>query len=66
MNSEDNRVRLPDLKGKTIKAGESFTVHATVFAKEFKSENLDTEIYIVCNDPKGPVRRIKVTANKIN
>ena len=66
MNGEDNRVRLPDLKGKTIKAGESFTVNATVLAKEFKSENLDTEIYVVCNDPKGPVRRIKVTANKIN
>ena len=63
---DDERVHLPDLKGKTIKAGESFTVQATVKAKDFNSENLDTEIYVVCNDPKGPVRRIKVTADKIN
>ena len=66
LNSEDDRVHLPNLKGKTIKAGESFTVNATVLAKEFKSEKLNTEIFVVCNDPKGPVRRIKVTAEKIN
>ena len=65
MNSDDVRVRLPELKGKTIKAGETFTVNATILSKEFKSEKLDTEIYVVCNDPKGPVRRIKVNAEKI-
>ena len=66
ITGEDERVHLPDLNGKTIKAGESLTVNATIKSKEFISENLDTEIYVVCNDPKGPVRRIKVTAEKIN
>jgi len=63
LNGDDVRVHLPDLKGKTIKAGESYTVNVSIIAKDFNSENLDTEIYIVCNDPKGPVRRIKVSAN---
>jgi len=63
---DDERVQLPVLTGKTIKAGESLTVKATVKAKDFKSQDLDTDIYVVCNDPKGPVRRIKVTADKIN
>ena len=66
MNGDDERVHLPDMKGKAIKAGESFTVNASIKAKELNSETLDTEIYVVCNDPKGPVRRIKVTAGKIN
>ena len=66
ITGDDERVHLPDLKGKTIKAGESFTVNASIKAKELDTENLDTDIYIVCNDPRGPVRRIKVTAEKIN
>ena len=66
LTGEEERLHLPDIKGKTIKAGESFTVNATIKAKEFNTENLDTEIYVVCNDPKGPVRRIKVVAEKIN
>ena len=65
MNGEDERVHLPDLKGKTLKAGESLTVQATIKTKELDTEKLDTEIYIVCNDPKGPVRRIKVSAGVI-
>ena len=63
---DDERVQLPDMKGKTIKAGESYTVQATLKTKELHAEMLDTDIYVVCNDPKGPVRRIKVTAEKIN
>ena len=66
MTGEDERVHLPALKGTTIKAGESLTVNATIRTKEFNAEKLDTEIFVVCNDPKGPVRRIKVTAEKIN
>jgi len=59
---DDERVNLPDLKGKTIKAGESLNVDATIRSKLFGSGKLDTDIYIVANDPKGPVRRIKVMA----
>ena len=66
ITGDDERVHLPSLSGKTIKAGESFTVNATIKAKEIGSEILDTDIYVVCNDPKGPIRRIKVMAEKIN
>ena len=66
LTGDEKRLYLPDIKGKTIKAGESFTVNASIKTKEFHAENLDTEIYIVCNDPKGPFRRIKVIAEKIN
>ncbi|MDR2917595.1 MAG: DUF1573 domain-containing protein [Tannerella sp.] len=64
VSSDDLRISLPDLKGKTIKAGESLTVNVTIKAKELESENLDTDIYVICNDPKGPVRLIRVTAQK--
>ncbi|MDR0572473.1 MAG: DUF1573 domain-containing protein [Tannerella sp.] len=64
VSSDDLRVYLPDLKGKTIKAGESFAINVTIKAKELESENIDTDIYVICNDPKGPVRRIKVAAQK--
>ena len=66
LTGDDERVHLPDVTGKTIKAGESFTVNATIKTKEINSENLDTELYVVSNDPKGPIRRIKVMAQKAN
>jgi len=66
ITGDDKRVHLPSLNGKTIKAGESFTVNATIKAKEFGPENIDTDIYVVCNDPKGPIRLIKVMAEKID
>ena len=64
VSGEDSRIHLPDLSGKTVKAGESLTVNAIVKAKELDLKNIDAEVYIVCNDPKNPVRRIKVTAQK--
>ena len=64
VSGEDSRVHLPDLKGKTIKAGESLAVDITVKAKELGSDNINTDIYVVCNDPKGPVRLINVLAQK--
>jgi len=66
ITGDDERIQLPDLKEKTIKIGESLTVNAAIKSKEFVSDNLDSEIYVVCNDPKGPVRLIKVTANLLN
>ena len=65
MTVDDERIHLPDLKGKTIKVGETITVNAAIKSKEFHAENLDTEIYVVCNDPKGPVRLIKATAHSV-
>jgi len=66
VSSDDARVHLPDLHGKTIKAGESLAVDITVKAKELTDSNIDTDIYIICNDPKGPVRMVKVDAKKAN
>ena len=65
ISCDDERIQLPALKGKTIKAGESFTVNVTLRAKELL-KNLDTTVFVVCNDPKGPVRLIRVTAEKTN
>ena len=64
VTGEDSRVYLPDLKGKTIKAGESLAVNVTVKVKELETENINTDIYVVCNDPKAPVRRLNVIAQK--
>jgi len=63
VSSDDPRVHLPDLKGRTVKAGESLAVTVTVIANELDSD-LSTDVYIVCNDPKGPVRRVKIDAQK--
>ena len=64
VSGDDSRIHLPDLKGRTVKAGESLAVNATIKAKELDAINIDTEVFIVCNDPKSPVRKIKVTAQK--
>ncbi|MDR2775008.1 MAG: DUF1573 domain-containing protein [Tannerella sp.] len=64
VSSNDNRIHLPELNGKTIKVGESLTVKVTVKAKEVLDSNIDDDIYIVCNDPRGPVRIIKVITVK--
>jgi len=66
ITGEDERILLSALKDNTIKAGGSLIVNAMIKAKDVETESLDSEIYIVCNDPKGPVRRIKVTAEKSN
>jgi hypothetical protein len=63
-SSEDERVKLPQIKGKVIAAGASLSVKATIKVKDLKFADIDTDIYIVCNDPKGPVRMIKITAQR--
>ena len=65
VSGDDSRINLPDLKGKTIKAGESLTVNITIKAKELApEENINSDIHIVCNDPKKPVRLVNVIAQK--
>jgi len=58
-------VHLPSasLQGKHLKPGESLTVEVSLKAKELTGD-IDTDIYVVCNDPNGPVRRIRVAAEK--
>jgi len=64
VSSDDSRVHLNIPAGTKIAAGASLTVDVTVNAKELVDKAVDTDIYIVCNDPKGPVRLVKVTAQK--
>jgi hypothetical protein len=64
VSSDDNRIHLPELNGKILNAGESLTVKVTIKAKEVLDSSIDNDIFIVCNDPRGPVRLIKVTAVK--
>jgi archaellum component FlaG (FlaF/FlaG flagellin family) len=64
VTSDDSRVHLLDVSGKTIKPGESLKVNVTIKAKELTAQPVDTDIYVVCNDPSSPVRMIKVTAQK--
>lgn len=65
ITSDDSRIHLSKLSGESIRAGESRTVKITVKAKELNAA-INTDIYVVCNDPTGPVRKVKVSAQKAN
>jgi hypothetical protein len=56
---------LVDISGgkKELKPGASSTYKVSIRPKEIKAA-LEAFIHIVCNDPSGPVRLIKVTAGK--
>jgi hypothetical protein len=56
---------LVDVSGgkKELKPGTSSTYKVSIRPKEIKAK-LEAFIHIVCNDPNGPVRLIKVTAEK--
>lgn len=51
------------LKNKTLQPGETTNVQLRISPKKVKS-SIDTDVYIICNDARGPVRQIKVTAEK--
>lgn len=59
---DDERVAVSGGK-REIKPGVTTTFKVTVRPKEIKTK-LETLIHVVCNDPNGPVRFIKVTAEK--
>ncbi|MDR1555616.1 MAG: DUF1573 domain-containing protein [Tannerellaceae bacterium] len=54
-----------DISGgkKELKPGASANYKVSIRPKELKTK-LETFIHIVCNDPNGPVRLIKITAEK--
>lgn len=56
---------LIDVSGgkKEIKPGASASFKVTIRPKDFKAK-LESTIIVICNDPNGPVRLIKVTAEK--
>lgn len=57
--------KLLDISGgkREIKSGGTATFKVTIHPKEIKTK-LEALINLVCNDPNGPVRLIKVTAEK--
>lgn len=61
-SSDDERVAVSGGK-REIKPGTTVSFKVTVRPKEIKTK-LEALINIVCNDPNGPVRLVKVTASK--
>ena len=59
---DDERVAVSGGK-REIKPGTTATFKVTVRPKEIKTK-LEALINVVCNDPNGPVRLVKVTAEK--
>ena len=59
---DDERVDLSGGK-KELKPGATATFKVTLRPKEIKTK-LEALINVVCNDPNGPIRLIKVTAYK--
>ncbi|MDO4755980.1 MAG: DUF1573 domain-containing protein [Parabacteroides sp.] len=59
---DDERVAVSGGR-KEIKPGDTVTLKVTIRPKEIKTK-LEALINIVCNDPNGPVRLVKVTAVK--
>ena len=59
---DDERIDISGGK-KELKPGATATFKVSLRPKEIKTK-LEALINIVCNDPNGPVRLIKVTAEK--
>ena len=60
--SDDERVDISGGK-REVKPGTTATFKISVRPREIKTK-LEALVNIVCNDPNGPVRLIKVTAEK--
>ncbi|MDR1102927.1 MAG: DUF1573 domain-containing protein [Tannerella sp.] len=58
--SDDERVQVTMAK-KTLRAGETIAMNVILSPKTVKGQ-LAADVYLVCNDPGGPVRNIRVTA----
>ena len=63
ISSDNPLVETIALKNKTIQPGETTNVQLRISPKKVKS-SIDTDVYIICNDARGPVRQIKVTAER--
>ncbi|MDL2264918.1 DUF1573 domain-containing protein [Parabacteroides sp. OttesenSCG-928-G07] len=62
ITSDDNRL---DISGgrRELKPGASTTIKISIQPKDIKAQ-MEALVNVVCNDPNGPVRLIKVTAYK--
>ena len=63
ISTDDSDVEIAALKNKTVQPGESINIELLIRPKKLK-DNLETELYIISNDARGPVRQVKVTAEK--
>lgn len=60
---DDQRVRIAGLNKKTLQADESLVLTVTLQPKTLDG-SLVKDIYVVCNDPQGPVREVNVVAER--
>lgn len=60
---DDPQVDFDTYRNVVIQPGSSMKVEILIHPKRLKGD-LDTGLYIVCNDTKGPVREVRITAKK--
>jgi hypothetical protein len=63
LSSDDVRVQISGFNGQSLRPGESLRLTVSLNPKNI-TDDLETTLYILCNDPQGPVRQIKITAQK--
>lgn len=60
---DNNQVEITGLRNHMLQPGESVDAEIRIYPKKLKA-SLDSEICIVCNDARGPVRLVRITAEK--
>jgi hypothetical protein len=63
ITSDDARVQIAGFSTRTLRPEESLVLTVSLSPKNI-SDSLATDIYIICNDPRGPVRQISITAER--
>jgi hypothetical protein len=63
VGSDDTRIHIAGLDRKTLRPEEFVTLTVTLRPKTIEGV-LSKDIYIICNDPQGPVREVSVTAER--
>lgn len=61
VSCDDRRVHVTGFNRKMLAPGESVTLTLLIRPKEV-TKPMETMLYVVCNDPRGPVRQVKITA----
>ncbi|MDR3261376.1 MAG: DUF1573 domain-containing protein [Tannerella sp.] len=60
---DDERVQITGFDKKTLQPEESVTLHIVLRPKSVK-ETLVTDLYVIGNDPRGPVRQVRIIAER--
>ncbi len=61
ISCDDERVNVTGFKKRMLRPGESITLKLSIRKKDV-SNPMVTALFVVCNDPRGPVRQVKITA----